>query len=143
MKKTLKMMIVILLGVAAMGAMSGCKKEVLYKYKYFGLEDLYYISGNESTVRAFVSDLNAVMNRFDGKSFTDSEIIAAVEKVVTQYNWDVIKGTFYLKKSPKDANSWTTIKSFTMKYNFYYSSGEDAEEELGEIKCLIQDDEDY
>lgn len=139
MKKTLKMMLVILLGMIVMGAMSGCKKEVLYKYKYFGLEDLYYITGNESTVRAFFSDLDAVMNRFDGTHFKDSELIAAVQKVVTQYNWNVIKGTFYLKKSPKDANSWTTIKSFTMKYNYYYNSpGKMTENEFGEVKCSIQ-----
>lgn len=136
MKKTLKMMLVILLGVAAMGTFSGCKKEVRYEYKYFGLEDLYYITGNESTVRAFFSELNGVMNRFDGTNFTDSDIISATQKVVTQYNWDVIKGTFYLKKSPANADNWTTIQTFTMKYNFYYSPNKGLEEKNVEIEVF-------
>lgn len=140
MKKTLKMMLVILLGVAAIGTFSGCKKEVRYEYKYFGLDEMYYISGNESTVRAFFSDLNSVLNRFDGTNFTDSEIVSATQKVVTQYNWDVIKGTFYLKKSPLNADSWTTIGTFTMKYNFYYSTGNDSEEIIAETENYIRNE---
>lgn len=133
MKKTLKMMLVILLGVVAMGAMSGCKKEVLYRYKC-SFEDIYYLSGNESTLRAFDSELKTVLNRFSGKPEADSEVIPAINDVVKMYNFDVIRGTLYLKKSPVDGTSWTTIKSFKMMYNPYYSPGKETEEELAEIK---------
>lgn len=133
MKKTLKMMLVILLSVAAMGAMSGCKKEVLYRYKC-SFEDIYYLSGNESTLRAFDSELKTVLNRFSGKPEADSEVIPAINDVVKMYNFDVIRGTLYLKKSPMDGTSWTTIKSFKMMYNPYYSHDKETEEELAEIK---------
>ena len=128
------MTLVILLGVAFMGTFSGCKKQVRYEYKYFGLEEMYYITGNESTVRAFFSELKGVLNRFDGTDFTDSDIITATQEVVTQYNWDVIKGTFYLKKSPLNADNWTIVQSFTMKYNFYYSPNKRLEEKLVEAE---------
>lgn len=141
MKKTLKMMLVILLGMAAMGAMSGCKKEVLYQYKC-SFEDVYYLSGNESTAKAFMSEINAVLKKFNGKPEADPEVISEISKVVMMYNFNVIKGTLYLKKSPMDESSWITIKSFTMKYNFYYSPGQETEKEFVEIKCFIQN-EDY
>lgn len=140
MKKTLKIMLVILFGVAAMGTFSGCKKEVRYEYKYFGLDEMYYISGNESTVRAFFSELDGVLNRYNGTNSTDSDIVSATQKVVTQYNWDVIKGTFYLKKSPLNADSWTTIGTFTMKYNFYYSTGNGIEGKIVENENFIQNE---
>ena len=81
MKKTLKMMLVILIGMAVLGTTSGCKKEVQYEYKYFGLEEMYYITGNESTVRAFFSELDGVLNRYNGTNSTDSDIVSATQRL--------------------------------------------------------------
>jgi len=125
MKKTLKMMLVLLVGITAMGTFTSCTKDdpdAQYSYKYFDVENLSYYVEQETTALAFVAALNDVMYSFDGTNFTDSDIIAATQEVVNDYNNDAIWGTFYLKKCKVGDDNWKTIKTFRMTRGYKANS---------------------
>jgi len=85
-------------------------------YQFDGLEELKYITGNESTVAAFLTELNSVKEQYAGTSFNESDLISDINIVVSKYDNGVISGTFYLKKSTSGGESWSQVKSWTMKF---------------------------
>ena len=94
-----------LIGIFALSCMCGCSKdddkEYEAYYKYFGLEDMMYISSEEYKAAAFFEELGNIMDNNDGHYFTESSLKSQIESVVRRYNNGVISGTFYLKKTTK------------------------------------------
>lgn len=127
MKKTVIKIAIAIAVVLALSCLSGCsklKKELFTTayYKYFGLEEMYYIIAEESTAVKFFSELGSVLEKYDGTDFTESQLVNDVDKVARKYNYGVVEGTFYLKKSSDEDGPWTNVKSWDMTFNSKYNT---------------------
>lgn len=129
MKKIICKLSIALTCVIVLSSVYGCSKddeEFSAYYKYFGLEDMYYIQAEEGIAVAFFNELGTIMEKNDGHYFTDSSLKSQIEKVVRKYNNGVVSGTFYLKKTTesKDYGPWTTVASWTMNFASRYTRAE-------------------
>lgn len=123
MKRIIGKLAISLACFTAICCLGSCSKtsESAY-YKYFGLEEMYYIESEYNTAAAFFSELGAIMSKYDGTNFKENSMITDINKVVSKYNNGVVSGTFYLKKSPKsDQGPWSNVKSWTLKFSSIYS----------------------
>lgn len=125
MKKTLKLMLVLLFAVITTTAFNSCTKETIrYHYRYNGVDNLEYKIGHETTANNFVRDLNNVMNSLDGTEFSDSDIKSKTRTVVNRYNNGYLEGTFYLQKSSSSSGPWSNIASYTLTSPYFKNSEE-------------------
>ena len=136
MKKFIGKLAIGLACFTALFCLSGCSKtEENAYYKYFGLEDMYYLEDQYSTAVAFFSDLGSIMTKYDGTYINENSMISDINKVVSKYNYGAVSGTFYLKKSTKSKEGpWSTVKSWGMKFSSKYTKSADtAERSMSDI----------
>lgn len=120
----MKMKKLLFIAIAAVSLLAGavsCSKTSVVVLRYgFDNEEfgqLRYAPGHEADVSAFIADLNAVTNRFDGTEFTENEIVSAYDAVVARHNNKYISGTFSLYRfDPETGEKLAKAKTWTMRF---------------------------
>ncbi len=119
MKKILKLSVLLMSLAFVFTSCSKDDDEYAY-YELDGVEEMQYIIGYEDEVIDFINHLNSVMSSYDGTSFSESEIVSSIQRVVDAYNYGVISGSFYLNKS-KDGYDYRRAHTFYMTFGAGYT----------------------
>lgn len=116
----LKTFLAACVAVVSFAACAGLGDDETAYYKYEGLEELEYIIGEEDTVIEFAEELAEVLSDLDGTDFTQAEIKNKTKAVVREYDYGVMRGTFWLTKSATENGTYKKVQSYTLHLNSKY-----------------------
>ena len=128
MKKYLMVAVALICMTMTSIVFTSCEKEettIKRTTVYYSLnwKELEYAKGQENTVKAFLVEVNAVLESIQDTETDEAVLIGHIQDVVEKYDHQYIRGNLYLLRS-FDNKNFIAIMTYTMKL-----AGEGEEEE--------------